>query len=98
MADLLLNHHPVDDVVDQMSQAAANMDERFNEMMAQIRTHSEHFSGAAAEAWGDMSRNQGIIAAKLSSSFGAGAKVLNDMHEAITDSDNRGAQILGRHG
>jgi uncharacterized protein YukE len=98
MADIMVNHGPVDTLVGDMNQAAKAMEERFTDMMTQLGQYSEAFSGAAAEVFSEMSRNQSMVATELGSSFGTGAQALNNMHEAITDSDNRGAQILGRNG
>lgn len=95
MADLRLNHEPITQAAQEMTQAATAMQQKFDEMMRQIASVSDSFQGAAADVFQEMSQKQSLISQELGESFGTGGVTLGNMHEEINDSDNRGAAILG---
>jgi uncharacterized protein YukE len=94
MADLRLNHEPISQAAQEMTQAASAMQEKFDDMMRQIAAVSDSFQGAAAGVFQEMSQRQGAISQELGSSFGSGGQTLDIMHDTINESDNRGAAML----
>ena len=96
MSDIVLNHEPINQAVAEMNQAAQNMQSTFDQMMQQIRSVSDSFKGAAAEAFQQMYQNHSALSQNLGESFGSGGATLGNMHEEINSSDNRGASILQR--
>jgi uncharacterized protein YukE len=93
--DLHLIHEPIQQAAQEMTQAAHAMQNKFDDMMNQIRSVADSFKGAAADVFQELSQRQGMLSQELGESFGTGGVTLNNMHEEINDSDNRGASMIG---